>query len=102
MKRDKGIGTATVYRMISTLEEIGAISRKNMYKINCNSDCAREECDHNNVCTIQLDDESRVHLSAKSWNQVIEQGLRQCGYLTDQSIKSVEVRPCGCNHEIIR
>ena len=30
---DKGIGTATVYRMIHILEEIGAISRKNMFKI---------------------------------------------------------------------
>ena len=33
--RDKNIGTATVYRMINILEEIGAISRKNMYKIAC-------------------------------------------------------------------
>ena len=32
-KQDKTIGTATVYRMVNTLEEIGAISRKNMYKI---------------------------------------------------------------------
>ena len=32
-KVDESIGTATVYRMINTLEEIGAISRKNMYKI---------------------------------------------------------------------
>ena len=32
---DKRIGTATVYRMINMLEEIGAISRKNMYKIDC-------------------------------------------------------------------
>lgn len=30
---DPGIGTATVYRMINTLEKIGAISRKNMYKV---------------------------------------------------------------------
>lgn len=30
---DSRIGTATVYRMINTLEEIGAISRRNMYKI---------------------------------------------------------------------
>lgn len=30
---DPKIGTATVYRMINTLEEIGAISRRNMYKI---------------------------------------------------------------------
>ena len=32
-KKDPSIGTATVYRMINTLEDIGAISRKNMYKI---------------------------------------------------------------------
>ena len=32
-KKDPTIGTATVYRTINTLEEIGAISRKNMYKV---------------------------------------------------------------------
>ena len=32
-KKDPTIGTATVYRMINTLEEIGAISRKNMHKV---------------------------------------------------------------------
>ncbi len=32
-KIDSKIGTATVYRMINTLEEIGAINRRNMYKI---------------------------------------------------------------------
>ena len=37
-KIDPKIGTATVYRMINTLEEIGAISRRNMYKIDCDKD----------------------------------------------------------------
>lgn len=32
-KKDPSIGADTVYRMINTLEDIGAISRKNMYKI---------------------------------------------------------------------
>ena len=32
-EQDATIGTATIYRMINLLEEIGAISRKNMYKI---------------------------------------------------------------------
>lgn len=31
--RDPNIGIATVYRMINTLEEIGAIDRRNLYKI---------------------------------------------------------------------
>lgn len=30
---DRSIGAATVYRMINTLEDIGAINRKNMYKV---------------------------------------------------------------------
>ena len=30
---DEKIGVATVYRMINALEEIGAINRKNMYKL---------------------------------------------------------------------
>ena len=37
---DSGIGAATVYRMINTLEELGAISRKNMYRI-----CSFPDCD---------------------------------------------------------
>lgn len=32
-KEDEKIGPATVYRMVNTLEEIGAISRKNMYRV---------------------------------------------------------------------
>lgn len=32
-KEDDSIGMATIYRMINLLEEIGAISRKNMYRI---------------------------------------------------------------------
>ena len=41
VKKDARIGTATVYRMVNTLEEIGAISRKNMYKVTCGDDCQR-------------------------------------------------------------
>lgn len=36
---DPGIGAATVYRMVNLLEEIGAIDRKNMYRISCCAQC---------------------------------------------------------------
>ena len=52
-KLDSRIGSATVYRMINTLEEIGAISRKNMYKVSCSMDCAAD-CGH--ACTLELED----------------------------------------------
>ena len=32
-KLDPGIGMATVYRMVNSLEEIGAITRKNIYLV---------------------------------------------------------------------
>ena len=41
MEIDPGLGAATVYRMVNLLEEIGAISRKNMYKISCGMDCGK-------------------------------------------------------------
>lgn len=85
------IGTATVYRMVNTLEEIGAINRKNMYKISCEGNC-----DVENACTIELDDDTVCELSAQKWNCVILAGLRACGYVKEQKIRSVIVQPCAC------
>ncbi|KIR01905.1 Ferric uptake regulation protein FUR [Lachnospiraceae bacterium TWA4] len=84
-KRDEKIGSATVYRMINTLEEIGAISRKNMYKISCDEEINNDE----DVCTIELDDHTVIELSAKKWTQIIQAGLKACGYMKGQSIKSI-------------
>ena len=70
---------------------IGAINRKNMYKISC-----EQACEKDNVCTVRLDDNTEYHLSAKMWNQVITQGLKKCGYIGSQNLKSVVVRQCEC------
>ena len=90
-KVDDSIGTATVYRMVNVLEEIGAISRKNMYKVAYSENCAMED-----ACTIILDDETTYHLSAKKWNEVIRAGLSTCGYVKGQKISSISIRPCEC------
>ena len=94
LKRDSNIGTATVYRMVNTLEEIGAINRNSMYQITCDKECERED-----ACTVELDDDTVYHLSAKSWNQVIQEGLRACGYMEKQGIRAVTVRQCECLEE---
>ncbi|MFA9465730.1 MAG: transcriptional repressor [Velocimicrobium sp.] len=85
------IGSATVYRMVNTLEEIGAISRKNMYKVAYSENCSMED-----ACTVVLDDETTYHLSAKKWNAVIKAGLNSFGYLNKQKISSVTVKQCEC------
>jgi Fur family ferric uptake transcriptional regulator len=83
-KIDDKIGSATVYRMVNTLEEIGAISRKNMYKIACDSACDTDE-----VCKIELDDNTVIELSAKKWTQIIQAGLTACGYMKGQNVRSI-------------
>ncbi|MDD3368186.1 MAG: transcriptional repressor [Lachnospiraceae bacterium] len=95
-KLDRNIGAATVYRMINTLESIGAISRKNMYKIACDEGC-ENGCEKENACTVELNDNTVYHLSAGNWRSVIQAGLRECGYLHDQKIKSVVVQSCECD-----
>lgn len=90
-KIDESIGAATVYRMVNVLEEIGAISRKNMYKIAYSETCAMED-----AATVVLDDETTYHLSAKSWNSVVRAGLTACGYLEHQKVSSITVKPCHC------
>ena len=49
--KDAGIGMATVYRMVNMLERIGAISRKNLYRVSC-----EELCGVNKACQVELSD----------------------------------------------
>ncbi len=91
-RKDSKIGSATVYRMINTLEDIGAINRKNMYKVACGNVCEEEK-----ACTIELDDDTVIELSASMWNQIIKCGLTECGYMNGQHIRSVIARSCNCS-----
>lgn len=93
MKKDNRIGTATVYRMINILEEIGAINRRNMYKIACGKECEAE-----NTCMVELDDNTVFQLSAKKWNLVVLEGLKACGYAKNQKVRSVVVKQCECGN----
>ena len=80
--------------MVSVLEEIGAISRKNMLRVACSEDCSMED-----VCTVVLDDNTTYHLSAREWNQVVQIGLRERGYLGKRKVAAITVRPCECGQE---
>lgn len=86
LKLDSGIGTATVYRMVNLLEEIGAISRTNMYHVVCKPGNGMESS-----YLVELDDHSVKRLSFKDWNSVIREGMKVCGFLNSQDIVSVSV-----------
>ncbi len=83
---DDKIGPATVYRMVNTLEKIGAISRENFYRVVCRGDNGEEAC-----CTVELSDHSVCILSSKMWRDVVKSGLQSCGYIQDQEIESVRM-----------
>ena len=76
-QEDKKIGVATVYRMINALEEIGAISRKNMYRIESGENCA-------GGCDIVLEDDTVFRMPKEKLDQIVRDGARRCGYLSDR------------------
>ncbi|MBM6947640.1 transcriptional repressor [Mordavella massiliensis] len=76
-REDKKIGVATVYRMINALEEIGAISRKNMYRVACG-----EECENEDGCEIILEDDTVFRMPKAKLDQIVQDGARQRGYLS--------------------
>ena len=75
-QEDKKIGVATVYRMINALEEIGAISRKNMYRVECGKTCSGE-----GGCEIILEDDTVFRMPKEKLDQIVRDGARRCGYL---------------------
>lgn len=84
-QQNKNIGTATVYRMINMLEEIGAIDRKNMYRIDCGEEKNREH-----GCTIEFEDHTVLNLSEKKWNQIVLSGLEACGYKKGKKVLRIK------------
>ena len=90
-EKDRNIGPATIYRMVNMLEKIGAISRKNMYRI---SSC--EACCQENGCTVRLSDDTVCKLPSEVWKQVVRAGLKNMGYIGDQDIESIEMTMSKC------
>lgn len=85
LKKDDKIGTATVYRMVNMLEEIGAISRKNMYRISCGHCCSEGK-----DCIVELMDGKVCQLSDRDWKKVIWEGLKACGYIDEETTEESE------------
>ena len=99
VKKDENIGSATVYRMVNTLEEIGVINRKNMYQVDCSNcsmsadDCDGTPCIDGNCAAceskvvVTLDDDSRIILDREELSDLIYAGLKATGRVGAQKIK---------------
>ena len=72
--------------LVNTLESIGAISRKNFYKIACGEECFKDQ-----GCTVELSDHTICRLSGEMWMDVMKSGLKAKGYIQNQDIENVIV-----------
>lgn len=86
-KRDSSIGVATVYRMINVLEDIGAISRKNIQKASCNGRC----CDMKGGCTVVTNKSKEIILSEEDIQEALKYIMEKNGYDKVEEIKAVLV-----------
>ena len=75
---------------------VGAISRKNMYKVACEELCEDGSCEAENRkknvangCVVELSDRTTYCLSAEKLDAVFQAGLKACGYIEDQEIKKI-------------
>lgn len=90
-KRDESIGTATVYRMVNMLEEIGAINRREIYKIDDSGIRGESHAEPpEKMYMVEFADDTTIKIPAKKWNQIIQSGLKNYGY--EKVVKKVSVK----------
>lgn len=90
-KKDPTIGIATVYRMLNTLEEIGAIDRRNLYKLSCGGKCNEYES-----CIILLDNKQEINLSYEEWKEIVSEGLKAKGIIKDETVETITLVDKAC------
>lgn len=84
VRQDPSIGIATVYRMVKTLEDIGAINRKNMYRIHCD-----ENCGFRGDCVLVLDNKEKVSFSMEDFKEAVNVVLYRKGYRGHEKVETV-------------
>jgi Fur family ferric uptake transcriptional regulator len=82
--KDPSIGIATVYRMITSLEEIGAINRKNQYQISCEN---IKDLPEGQI--IFMDENKVTQLSGEGWYEAMKASLKAKGYIMDEDISVI-------------
>lgn len=102
VKKMPEIGMATIYRMINSLEEVGAIQRRNSYRI-----CMAKECEIEG-CVIELENEHKIELDQEAFWRILEAGMKACAYTDLAKIKKttaihgqgeIPLIPEGCLHK---
>ena len=87
-KIDSSIGSATVYRMLNILEDIGVIKRNNIYQID--STCIEYGVKKKGYEVIlYFDDMSTLELDPTDYQRIVEGGLRASGYMKGKKLSRI-------------
>lgn len=87
-KKMPEIGMATAYRMLSVLEEIGAVKRESSFQICARS--AKELCG----CEVELENGGSILLGGEALKKIIEKGMECCGCSEGEKVKKITVKSC--------
>ncbi len=85
-KVDRKIGVATTYRMVRLLEEIGAITRDNLYKLEYKIERKEEK-----YCNVKLEDGSLHPMPLRDFEIALNAGMSTCGFFSGHQVVSVEM-----------
>lgn len=86
LKKDPNIGIATVYRMVQTLEEIGAIKRENTHLM------IPEEYVEVKECVLKLKGDKTLQLDQKQLKELLERGMDLLGYEKNVPVEEIFVK----------
>ncbi len=84
IQKDPSVGIATVYRMIKTMEDIGAINRRNLYRVPNNN--PKEVMGE---CFVVLKNKEVIPISADLFTKIIKTGLSMVNGWKDIEIENV-------------
>ena len=80
---DPTIGTATVYRMLQVLEQMGLLCPENSYKVHVGG----EELEK--VCIIIMKNQEKIVLSQEEWEGAFRESLERLGYHSQEIEKVI-------------
>ncbi len=88
--KDSSVGSATVYRMVNLLEEIGVINRRNLYRLPEMS--ISQGVGSDLFCSVTLSDQTTLQFTSREWADIVRAGLKHCGLLTDQTVSGISIQ----------
>lgn len=85
LKKDPGIGIATVYRTMDALEKVGALNRGKAYHV------CEDKYSQCNGYLIEMEDNSTIQLNICDVKRMLEEGIQKSGLSNGKKVKDIRL-----------